>query len=169
VRTICCHFAVAYSAFNFTKLKPRYPQTKAKVSTNLFWCHVKSSLEFSKLLASCQFAVNVTSLLFLNVYSYNFVNSWNLFAFLMLTQFTLDSNDSKLSTSWKQYMQGINLFHMLNIVWLSGSLHISTSSFESLQLFITMKCIRKLNSKISQLFMTEGHLHFITMKEIIQN
>ena len=53
------------------------------------------------------------------IYSYNFVNSWNLFALLMLTQFTLDSNDSKLSTSWEQYMQCINLFHLLNLAWLS--------------------------------------------------
>jgi len=123
IRIICCHFAVTYSAFDFIKLK------QEQVSTNclLFWYQVKSSLEFSKLFASCyhacmacrQFAVNVTSLLFLNVYSYNFVNLWNLFAILMLTQFTLDFNDSKLSTSWKQYTC-INLFHMLNLAWLSG-------------------------------------------------
>jgi len=78
------YIAVTYSAFNFTKLKPRYFY-KLSVVLIMSVVHLKSSLEFSKLLASChhaymacrQFAVNVTSLLFFNVYSYNFVNSWN--------------------------------------------------------------------------------------------
>jgi len=70
-KAICCHFVVIYSAFNFTKLKPRYFQLSNIFKLSVVWCYVKSSLEFSKLLASChhacmachQFAINMTSLL----------------------------------------------------------------------------------------------------------
>ena len=156
IRATCCHFAVTYSAFNFTKLKPRCFHKLSIVLSRKVFLRIQQTVSCHHAYIACrQFAVNMTSLLFLNVYSYNFVNSWNLFALLMLTQFTLDFNDSKLSTSWKQYMQYINLFHMLNLAWLSGML-VSSLNIKRMQMFYAC-WTRKFNSLVISIWIAIIH------------
>ena len=99
----------------------------------LFWCHVKSSLEFSKVatgkLLSCVHGVPSTC----HCCQHDeFIISQILLQFRKLMNFICppDANSVHIRFQWQQIVdklkiiQCINLFHMLNLAWLSRKLRI---------------------------------------------